>query len=134
MFECQDSAVPSISPPHCKLNCVPKLLLDDVFEQKNEITKAVEEELEKAMSASGFEIDGPRRPTHFAVRDWAASFRTASRAGRSRRVPPENEPAAVQDRTGRESPIAIPSENDELERIDGNRLRNRLERNGVRVF
>ena len=35
---------------------VPKLLLDDVFEQKNEIAKAVEEELEKAMSASGFEI------------------------------------------------------------------------------
>ncbi|XP_048603332.1 hypersensitive-induced response protein 1 isoform X1 [Brassica napus] len=35
---------------------VPKLLLDDVFEQKNEIAKAVEEELEKAMSAYGFEI------------------------------------------------------------------------------
>ncbi|KAL0814218.1 hypothetical protein Bca101_070661 [Brassica carinata] len=35
---------------------VPKLLLDDVLEQKNEIAKAVEEELEKAMSASGFEI------------------------------------------------------------------------------
>ncbi|KAF2574993.1 hypothetical protein F2Q70_00004869 [Brassica cretica] len=30
---------------------VPKLLLDDVFEQKNEIAKAVEEELEKEMSA-----------------------------------------------------------------------------------
>ncbi|CAN7065863.1 unnamed protein product [Brassica rapa subsp. trilocularis] len=24
--------------------------------------------------------DGPRRPTHFAVQDWVASFRTASRA------------------------------------------------------
>uniref|UniRef100_M4D0W9 Band 7 domain-containing protein n=1 Tax=Brassica campestris TaxID=3711 RepID=M4D0W9_BRACM len=35
---------------------VPKMLLDDVFEQKNEIAKAVEEELEKAMSAYGFEI------------------------------------------------------------------------------
>ncbi|KAF3588862.1 hypothetical protein F2Q69_00027373 [Brassica cretica] len=70
--------------------------------------------------------DGPRRSTHFTVRDWAASFRTASRAGWSRRVPPENEPAAVRDRTGRESPIAIPNENDGLERIDGNRLRNRL--------
>jgi regulator of protease activity HflC (stomatin/prohibitin superfamily) len=35
---------------------VPKLNLDDVFEQKNEIAKAVEEELEKAMSAYGFEI------------------------------------------------------------------------------
>ncbi|WZZ00505.1 hypothetical protein YC2023_072833 [Brassica napus] len=35
---------------------VPKLILDDVFEQKNEIAKAVEEELEKAMSAYGFEI------------------------------------------------------------------------------
>lgn len=35
---------------------VPKLLLDDVFEQKNEIARAVEEELEKAMSAYGYEI------------------------------------------------------------------------------
>ncbi|XP_010242360.1 PREDICTED: hypersensitive-induced response protein 1-like isoform X1 [Nelumbo nucifera] len=35
---------------------VPKLNLDDVFEQKNEIAKAVEEELEKAMSAYGYEI------------------------------------------------------------------------------
>ncbi|RZC87521.1 hypothetical protein C5167_036057 [Papaver somniferum] len=35
---------------------VPKLLLDDVFEQKNDIAKAVEEELEKAMSAYGYEI------------------------------------------------------------------------------
>ncbi|KAL4566541.1 hypothetical protein LXL04_030657 [Taraxacum kok-saghyz] len=35
---------------------VPKLNLDDAFEQKNEIAKAVEEELEKAMSAYGFEI------------------------------------------------------------------------------
>uniref|UniRef100_A0A2N9HTD4 Band 7 domain-containing protein n=1 Tax=Fagus sylvatica TaxID=28930 RepID=A0A2N9HTD4_FAGSY len=35
---------------------VPKLELDSVFEQKNEIAKAVEEELEKAMSAYGFEI------------------------------------------------------------------------------
>ncbi|KAJ0959987.1 hypothetical protein J5N97_000243 [Dioscorea zingiberensis] len=35
---------------------VPKLLLDDAFEQKNEIAKAVEEELEKAMSAYGYEI------------------------------------------------------------------------------
>ncbi|KAJ4960708.1 hypothetical protein NE237_020618 [Protea cynaroides] len=35
---------------------VPKLKLDDVFEQKNEIAKAVEQELEKAMSAYGYEI------------------------------------------------------------------------------
>ncbi|KAH7686551.1 Stomatin/HflK/HflC family protein [Dioscorea alata] len=35
---------------------VPKLNLDDVFEQKNEIAKAVEEELEKAMAAYGYEI------------------------------------------------------------------------------
>ncbi|KAJ0724233.1 putative Band 7 domain-containing protein [Helianthus annuus] len=35
---------------------VPKLNLDDTFEQKNEIAKAVEEELEKAMSAYGYAI------------------------------------------------------------------------------
>ncbi|XXG76801.1 hypothetical protein AAC387_Pa08g1085 [Persea americana] len=35
---------------------VPKLNLDDAFEQKNQIAKAVEDELEKAMSAYGFEI------------------------------------------------------------------------------
>ncbi|KAK9271507.1 hypothetical protein L1049_001867 [Liquidambar formosana] len=35
---------------------VPKLELDSAFEQKNEIAKAVEQELEKAMSAYGFEI------------------------------------------------------------------------------
>jgi len=35
---------------------VPKLNLDDAFEQKNEVAKAVEEELEKAMSAYGYEI------------------------------------------------------------------------------
>ncbi|KAL5725025.1 Hypersensitive-induced response protein-like protein 1 [Ranunculus cassubicifolius] len=35
---------------------VPKLNLDESFEQKNEIAKAVEEELEKAMSAYGYEI------------------------------------------------------------------------------
>lgn len=35
---------------------VPKLDLDATFEQKNEIAKAVEEELEKAMSAYGYEI------------------------------------------------------------------------------
>ncbi|KAL3844253.1 hypothetical protein ACJIZ3_001656 [Penstemon smallii] len=35
---------------------VPKQELDMVFEQKNEIAKAVEEELEKAMSTYGFEI------------------------------------------------------------------------------
>ncbi|KAL9259561.1 Hypersensitive-induced response protein 1-like protein [Drosera capensis] len=36
---------------------VPKLNLDDVFEQKNDIAKAVEEELEKAMSAYGYQIE-----------------------------------------------------------------------------
>lgn len=36
--------------------CVPKLNLDDVFEQKNEIAKSVEEELDKAMTAYGYEI------------------------------------------------------------------------------
>ncbi|WVZ64714.1 hypothetical protein U9M48_014194 [Paspalum notatum var. saurae] len=35
---------------------VPKLELDDAFEQKNDIAKAVEEELEKAMSMYGYEI------------------------------------------------------------------------------
>uniref|UniRef100_A0A803QQR5 Band 7 domain-containing protein n=1 Tax=Cannabis sativa TaxID=3483 RepID=A0A803QQR5_CANSA len=35
---------------------VPKLDLDSTFEQKNDIAKAVEEELEKAMSHYGFEI------------------------------------------------------------------------------
>ncbi|KAK7822755.1 hypersensitive-induced response protein 1 [Quercus suber] len=35
---------------------VPKLTLDDAFEQKNDIAKAVEDELEKAMSAYGYEI------------------------------------------------------------------------------
>ncbi|KAJ3671114.1 hypothetical protein LUZ60_008540 [Juncus effusus] len=35
---------------------VPKMNLDDAFEQKNEIAKAVEEELEKAMSMYGYEI------------------------------------------------------------------------------
>jgi len=35
---------------------VPKLHLDDVFEQKNDVAKAVEDELEKAMSAYGYEI------------------------------------------------------------------------------
>nr|XP_016452293.1 PREDICTED: hypersensitive-induced response protein 1-like [Nicotiana tabacum] len=35
---------------------VPKLNIDDVFEQKNEIARAVEDELEKAMSAYGYEI------------------------------------------------------------------------------
>ncbi|CAN6932461.1 unnamed protein product [Brassica oleracea] len=44
--------------------------------------------------------DGPRRPTKNAVRDWAAIFRTASRAGQARRVPSEDKPAAVRDGTG----------------------------------
>ncbi|GFY83031.1 SPFH/Band 7/PHB domain-containing membrane-associated protein family [Actinidia rufa] len=35
---------------------VPKMDLDSTFEQKNDIAKAVEDELEKAMSAYGFEI------------------------------------------------------------------------------
>lgn len=35
---------------------VPKLYLDSAFEQKNDIAKAVEEELEKAMSGYGFGI------------------------------------------------------------------------------
>jgi regulator of protease activity HflC (stomatin/prohibitin superfamily) len=35
---------------------VPKLELDTAFEQKNDIAKAVEEELEKAMSMYGYEI------------------------------------------------------------------------------
>lgn len=35
---------------------VPKLNLDDVFEQKNDIAKAVEDELEKVMSTYGYEI------------------------------------------------------------------------------
>lgn len=35
---------------------VPKLNLDDTFEQKNDIAKAVEDELEKAMSHYGYQI------------------------------------------------------------------------------
>jgi regulator of protease activity HflC (stomatin/prohibitin superfamily) len=35
---------------------VPRMLLDDVFEQKNDIAKNVEEELEKAMRTYGYEI------------------------------------------------------------------------------
>uniref|UniRef100_A0A0D6QR50 Band 7 domain-containing protein n=1 Tax=Araucaria cunninghamii TaxID=56994 RepID=A0A0D6QR50_ARACU len=35
---------------------VPKMILDDVFEQKLDIAKAVEQELEKAMANYGFEI------------------------------------------------------------------------------
>ncbi|OIV90271.1 hypothetical protein TanjilG_08308 [Lupinus angustifolius] len=35
---------------------VPKLELDSVFEQKNDIAKSVEDELEKAMSTYGYEI------------------------------------------------------------------------------
>uniref|UniRef100_A0A0E0B1Z8 Band 7 domain-containing protein n=1 Tax=Oryza glumipatula TaxID=40148 RepID=A0A0E0B1Z8_9ORYZ len=35
---------------------VPKLNLDDAFEQKNDIAKAVEDELEKAMSAYGLRV------------------------------------------------------------------------------
>ncbi|XP_078428112.1 hypersensitive-induced response protein-like protein 1 [Wolffia australiana] len=35
---------------------VPRLNLDDAFEQKNDIARAVEEELEKAMSSYGFQI------------------------------------------------------------------------------
>eukprot|EP00252_Welwitschia_mirabilis_P006164 TRINITY_DN16924_c0_g1_i1.p1 TRINITY_DN16924_c0_g1~~TRINITY_DN16924_c0_g1_i1.p1 ORF type:complete len:287 (-),score=69.40 TRINITY_DN16924_c0_g1_i1:374-1234(-) len=35
---------------------VPKMNLDDVFEQKNDIAKSVAEELEKAMTTYGFEI------------------------------------------------------------------------------
>jgi len=36
--------------------CVPKMNLDAVFEQKNDVAKAVEVELEKAMTNYGFEI------------------------------------------------------------------------------
>ncbi|EFJ08723.1 hypothetical protein SELMODRAFT_269623 [Selaginella moellendorffii] len=36
---------------------VPKLSLDDVFEQKSEIAKSVSEELEKVMSAYGYSIE-----------------------------------------------------------------------------
>jgi len=35
---------------------VPKMILDDVFEQKNEIANSVREELEKAMRTYGYEI------------------------------------------------------------------------------
>ncbi|KAK8959000.1 Hypersensitive-induced response protein 1 [Platanthera guangdongensis] len=35
---------------------VPKLKIDDVFEQKNDVAKVVEDELEKAMSMHGYEI------------------------------------------------------------------------------
>uniref|UniRef100_A0A0D3A3Y1 Band 7 domain-containing protein n=1 Tax=Brassica oleracea var. oleracea TaxID=109376 RepID=A0A0D3A3Y1_BRAOL len=154
VFNLQQRSLSSFSFHQKAISIVPKLLLDDVFEQKNEIAKAVEEELEKEMSAYGFEIvqtlivdiepdehvkramneinagnktvknlhdklsilyeqdrqvdnvisdiprDGPRRSAKNAVRDWAAIFRTASRAGQVRRVPPEDKPAAVRDGMG----------------------------------
>ncbi|RZC79906.1 hypothetical protein C5167_042482 [Papaver somniferum] len=40
----------------CEIASVPKILLDDVLEQKNDIAKIVEEEVEKAMSPYGYEI------------------------------------------------------------------------------
>ncbi|KAJ0651257.1 putative Band 7 domain-containing protein [Helianthus annuus] len=45
----------SSANPKSKPMCL-MLNLDDTFEQTNEIAKAVEEELEKAMSAYGYEI------------------------------------------------------------------------------
>ncbi|CAN6919878.1 unnamed protein product [Brassica oleracea] len=128
------------SGDHIVFNLQQRSLSSFSFHQKkNEIAKAVEEELEKEMSAYGFEIvqtlivdiepdehvkramneinagnkteevdnvisdiprDGPRRSAKNAVRDWAAIFRTASRAGQVRRVPPEDKPAAVRDGMG----------------------------------
>ncbi|KAG5535055.1 hypothetical protein RHGRI_022987 [Rhododendron griersonianum] len=48
----------STPPSNCSVirASVPKMELDSAFEQKNDIARAVEEELEKAMSAYGFEI------------------------------------------------------------------------------
>ncbi|KAH9574434.1 hypothetical protein CY35_01G057400 [Sphagnum magellanicum] len=37
--------------------CVPRMILDEVFEQKDEIAKAVSEELEKVMGAYGYSIE-----------------------------------------------------------------------------
>lgn len=37
--------------------CVPRMILDDVFEQKDDIAKAVSEELEKVMGAYGYSIE-----------------------------------------------------------------------------
>lgn len=37
--------------------CVPKMNLDELFEQKGEVAKAVSEELEKVMSAYGYSIE-----------------------------------------------------------------------------
>ncbi|MFS7900095.1 putative Band 7 domain-containing protein [Helianthus anomalus] len=49
-------SISSATPgPRSKPMCL-MLNLDDTFERKNEIAKAVEEELEKAMSAYGYEI------------------------------------------------------------------------------
>ncbi|KAF5757923.1 putative Band 7 domain-containing protein [Helianthus annuus] len=49
-------SISSATPgPKSKPMCL-MLNLDDTFERKNEIAKAVEEELEKAMSAYGYEI------------------------------------------------------------------------------
>ncbi|KAL0646346.1 hypothetical protein Bca4012_044637 [Brassica carinata] len=39
--------------------------------------------------------DGPRKPAKNTVRDWTSIFRTASRVGQARRVPPEDKPAAI---------------------------------------
>ncbi|KAF2583629.1 hypothetical protein F2Q70_00035406 [Brassica cretica] len=39
-----------------------------------------------------YPADGPRRPAKNVVRDWAAIFRTASREGQARRLPPKTNP------------------------------------------
>ncbi|URE37968.1 hypothetical protein MUK42_34816, partial [Musa troglodytarum] len=44
------------NPKHLELLCQSSIWIYDAFEQKNDIAKAVEEELEKVMSAYGYEI------------------------------------------------------------------------------
>ncbi|RID64723.1 hypothetical protein BRARA_E03641 [Brassica rapa] len=60
--------------------CVPKLNLDDVFEQKNEIAKSVEEELDKAMTAYAKDVLDMVMMTQYfdTMRDIGASSKSSS--------------------------------------------------------
>uniref|UniRef100_M4D893 HIT domain-containing protein n=1 Tax=Brassica campestris TaxID=3711 RepID=M4D893_BRACM len=84
---------------------------DDGHNMKEILLLSSQQQELKNKNRAIFDIprDGPRRPVKIAVRDWAAIFKTASRAEQAHRIPPEDEPAAVRDGTGRENPIDIPT-------------------------
>ncbi|KAG5410384.1 hypothetical protein IGI04_006703 [Brassica rapa subsp. trilocularis] len=63
----------------------------------------------RARSQKNVPLKAPAKAYTFRGTGLVSYFRTASRAGRSRRVPPEEKPAEGRDGTGRESPIAIPT-------------------------